>query len=177
MNLLIGVKVGRNDVEISMLQFVEDTLFLCEDSYKSVISLKATLRCFEIAFGLKIKFYKSKLDEINFERNAFDLYAKSLNCSLIRVPFKYLGVIVGGNQRKKQFWEPILSKLCDKLSAWKGRFLSLAGRICLIKSVLTALLLFYFSLFKASTQCIAELLVSKGVFFGRGEEIKNLYPE
>jgi len=65
------------------------------------------------------------------------------------VPFKYLGLEVRGNPRKKQFWEPIVSKINAKLSAWKGRFLSMAGRICLIKLVITVVPLFYLSFFKA----------------------------
>nr|AER13158.1 putative retrotransposon [Phaseolus vulgaris] len=65
------------------------------------------------------------------------------------VPFKYLGLEVRGNPRKKQFWEPIVSKINAKLSVWKGRFLSMAGRICLIKLVITVVPLFYLSFFKA----------------------------
>jgi len=64
-------------------------------------------------------------------------------------PFKYLGLEVGGNLRKKQFWEPVVNKIKASLSSWKGRFLSIAGRICLIKSVCTTIPLFYLSFFKA----------------------------
>ena len=67
----------------------------------------------------------------------------------MRLPFQYLGVEVGGNPRKKQFWEPVIKKLETRLSSWKGRFLSMAGRICLLKSVFTAIPLFYLSVFKA----------------------------
>lgn len=38
-----------------------------------------------------------------------------------------------------------MNKISARLSAWKGRFLSLTGRICLINSVLTALPIFYLS--------------------------------
>ena len=62
-----------------------------EDSYNNVISIKAILTCDDIAFGLKINFHKSKLTGINVERNSLKLYAKSLNYTFIRVPFKYLG--------------------------------------------------------------------------------------
>ena len=64
-------------------------------------------------------------------------------------PFKYLGLEVGGNPRKKQFWEPVINKINARLSIWKGRFLSMAGRVCLLKSVFTAIPLFYLSFFKA----------------------------
>jgi len=106
-------------------------------------------RIYEIASGLKINFHKSKLAGINVEGNTLGLFASTLNCTLIGVPFKYLGVVVGGNPRKTSFWESILNKLSDRLSAWKRRFLSLAGRICLVKSVLKSLPLFYLCFFKA----------------------------
>jgi len=34
--MLSGVKVGRNAVELCMLQFADDTLSLCEDSFRNL---------------------------------------------------------------------------------------------------------------------------------------------
>jgi len=42
-----------------------------------------------------------------------------------------------------------LNKLKARLSMWKGRFLSLIGRSCVIKSMLTTIPLFYLLVFKA----------------------------
>jgi len=56
-NLLRGVKVGRTEIECCMLQFVDDTLFMCEDSYSNIFTIKAILRVFELAFGLKVNFH------------------------------------------------------------------------------------------------------------------------
>ena len=148
-NLLRGIKVGRKEVVASVLQFADDTLFLCEDSYSNVLTIKVILRCFELASGLKINFLKSKLAGVNVRREVLEVYAKTLHCTLMRVPFKYLGLEVGGNPRKKSFWEPIIERLSAKLSIWKGKLMSLAGRICLVKAVFTAIPLFYLSFFKA----------------------------
>jgi len=176
MNLLKGVKVGKNEVEISMLQFTDNTLFMCEDSYNSVIFVKAILRCYEIASGLKIHFHKSKLASINVERNPLEFYAKSLNCILMRVPFKYLGVVVEGNPRNKQFWESILNNLSDRLSAWKGRFLSLAGRIHLIKSVLNTLPIFYSSFFKALTSVYNKIIsIQRSFLWAWGRDKRSIF--
>jgi len=51
-------------------------------------------------------------------KGTFDFYAKSLNCTLMRIPFKYLESEVGGNLRKKKFWKPMLNKISARLSAW-----------------------------------------------------------
>jgi len=40
-SLLSGMKIGRNEVEVCLLQFADDTLFMCEDSLNNVIIIKA----------------------------------------------------------------------------------------------------------------------------------------
>jgi len=64
------------------------------------------------------------------------------------LPFKYLGMVIGGNPRRMEFWNPIVDKIRSRLATWKGRLLSMTGRLCLIKSVLSSLPLFYLSFFK-----------------------------
>jgi len=146
--LLTGLKFGRDEIELAILQFADDTVFLCEDSYSNVVTLKAILRGFEVISGLKINFYKSKLAGINVLSHNMACYRKTLNCVQMSTPFKYLGLEVGGNPRRKKFWDPVVNNLKARLNVWKGRFLSMAGRICLIKSVLTAVPLYYLSLFR-----------------------------
>ena len=102
-----------------ILQFADDTIFLCEDSFNNVVTLKAILRGFELASGLKINFHKSKLVGINVQSSDVACYTKTLNCKQMGVLFKYMGLEVGGSPRKKQFWDPIVNKLKAKLSVWK----------------------------------------------------------
>jgi len=52
---------------------------------------------------------------------------------------------IGGNPGKEVFWRPIVVKIKVRLSKWKAKTLSLAGRICLIKLGINALPLFYLS--------------------------------
>ena len=134
---------------MSFLQFADDTLFFCEDSWSNVVVMKSILRGFEVASGLKINFHKSSLAGVNVQSINLLCYSKFLNCNQSGIPFKYLGLEVGGNPRKKAFWEPVLNKLKARLSVWKGWFLLMAGRTCVIKSVLNAIPLFYLSVFKA----------------------------
>ena len=47
--------------------------------------------------------------------------------------------------------------LGSRLSSWKGKSLSLAGKLCLIKSVLTSLPLFYVSLFSMPITVVKEV--------------------
>jgi len=89
----------------------------------------------------------------------------------MEVPFIYLGLEVGGNPRRKKFWEPVLNKLKSRLNVWKGRFLSMVGRLCLIKSVLSAIPLFYLSLFKPpEVVCKSIIRIQRRFLWGWGKE-------
>jgi len=174
-NLFSSIKIGREEVELCILQFANDTLFLSEESHNNLVTMKAILRGFEIALGLKINFHKSRIVGVNVNRNAMVCYAKTLNCDQMGVPFKYLGLKVKGNPRKTKFWESVLSKLKARLNAWKGRFLSMAGRICLIKSVITTRPLFYLSLFKAPDRvCKSIISLQRRFLWGWGKEKKSI---
>jgi len=150
-------------------------VFFCEDSYSNVVTLKSILRGFEIASGLKINFHKSKLIVINVHRNNLACYIKTLNCTQMGLPFSYLGLEVGGNPRKKKFWDPVLNKLKARLNVWKGWFLSMAGRICLIKSVLTSTPLYYLFLFRAPVVvCKSITRIHRRFLWGWGKEKESI---
>ena len=174
-NLLSGVKIGSKEVDVSFLQFADDTLFFCEESRSNVIIMKIILRGFELASGLKINFHKSKLASTNVQNQNLVSYSKILNCAQMCHPFKYLGLEVGGNPWKKSFWKPVLNKLNARLSMWKGRLLSLAGRTCVIKSILTAIPLFYLSVFKAPKSVYKSIISIQRKFLWGRERRKYQY--
>ncbi|XP_058728727.1 uncharacterized protein LOC131600410 [Vicia villosa] len=70
--------------------------------------------------------------------------------------FEFLGFSLGGSHRVLSWWEPTLKKLRSRLGSWKGRMLSLGGRITLIKSVLSSLAIFQLSFFVAPRRVIKE---------------------
>ncbi|GKV11809.1 hypothetical protein SLEP1_g23029 [Rubroshorea leprosula] len=77
------------------------------------------------------------------------------------LPFLYLGLPVGGNPHHLRFWKPVVEKFQSKLATWKGKLLSFGGCITLLTSVLSALPLFYFSIFrvpKGVVRIVIELL-------------------
>ena len=174
-NMLTGVKVGWKEIECSMLQFADDTLFMCEDSFSNVFTIKTILRCFELVSGMKINFHKSKLEGLNVDKFTLETYAKTLNCNTMRMPFKYFGLEVRGNPRKVHFWEPVVNKVRARLSTWKGRCLSMAGRICLLKSVFTSIPIFYLSFFKAPVSvCNRIMSIQRSFLWAWGRDNRSI---
>lgn len=107
---------GDEDVSVSMVQFSNDTLIIGEASQQNVLIIKCILRCFEMVSGLKVNFFKSKLMGIAVEGNTLSNFASSIHCRTSCVPFKYLGVMVGGNPRKTSFWDSVINKVQKRLA-------------------------------------------------------------
>ena len=53
-NIFRGFLVGTNNVEVSILQYADDTIFFGEASMENVKAIKDILRSFELVSGLKI---------------------------------------------------------------------------------------------------------------------------
>ena len=81
-NLCRGFQVGVNKVDINILQYADDTIFIGEASMMNVKAIKAILRTFEqCSFGA-----------IGMSEQWKGEAAKYLNCSLLTIPFIYLGI-------------------------------------------------------------------------------------
>jgi len=63
-NLFSGIKVEDKKVEVNLLQFVDDTLFVCESKVQNIMCIKAILRCFELSSASKLTSIKAKLVQL-----------------------------------------------------------------------------------------------------------------
>jgi len=89
-------------VEVSILQYADDTIFFGEATMENVREIKAILRVFELVSGLKINFSKSGFGAFRVTEQWKLDAAYYLNCSLMSFPFVYLGVPIGENPRRYQ---------------------------------------------------------------------------
>ncbi|KAJ9555157.1 hypothetical protein OSB04_009771 [Centaurea solstitialis] len=83
--------------------------------------------------------------------------ANKLDCKVESIPFRYLGLPVGGNMKLAKFWQPLVENFKSKLSDWKAHTLSIGGRYWLCRSVLGALGTYWFSLYKAPKSVLKQL--------------------
>ncbi|MCH96040.1 RNA-directed DNA polymerase (Reverse transcriptase), partial [Trifolium medium] len=157
-NLFKGFGVGSEGLVVSHLQYADDTLCIGEATMDNLWALKAILRGFELASGLKVNFWKSCLIGVNVTTHFMDMACNFLNCKQGVIPFGYLGLPVGANPRRCATWDPLIEKLRRRLSSWRNRFVSLGGRIVLINSVLNAIPIFFLSFLKAPATVIKKIV-------------------
>ncbi|GKU98550.1 hypothetical protein SLEP1_g11542 [Rubroshorea leprosula] len=119
--LLERVEVGLRGFKVSHLQYADDTLLFGEATEENVWAMKGILRTFELVSGLKINFNKSQLIGIGVEEEWLDKMAWIMCCKKGNLPFKYLGIPIGGSCRKISFWELLVEVFHKKLTTWKGK--------------------------------------------------------
>lgn len=88
-------------MEVSLLQFVDDTIFFAENTLQNIICIKSIMRSFELVFVLKVNFHKSSLGGIAVNAHFIHRYAHLLNCSSMSLPFTYLGIPIRVNLRRE----------------------------------------------------------------------------
>ena len=101
--LFSRLKVGDNNVEVKLLQFMDDTLFLCDSNIQNIHSIKVMLRCFEICFGLRVNFFKRKIGVVGVNRIMLDSFSEVLQCSIMNIPFIYLVLLQEVTQLRQLF--------------------------------------------------------------------------
>ena len=155
--LFEGFKVARNIPAISHLQFVDDALIFCGDDEDQIRNVKATLLCFEAVSGLKDNFFKSELIGIRMEKSQLHKYADISRCTVGDLPTSYLGLPLCVGSVNKTLWNPVMERLERRWSSEKANYLSIGGRVTLIKATLSNLLVYHFSLFKCPASVIKRI--------------------
>ncbi|XP_062085609.1 uncharacterized protein LOC133791706 [Humulus lupulus] len=147
-----GFSVGKDNVDVSHLQFFNDTIFFVNDE-ESLVVLLDILKVFSVVSGLSINLQKCQLLGINLNEEIVERQAKEIGCEVGQWPIQFLGLPLGDSPRSKGFWEPVISKCANRLDSWSA-FLSRGGRLTLIQSVLSSIPIYYLSLF-----CIPKSVV------------------
>jgi hypothetical protein len=111
---------------------------------KSRFSEVNILRC----PSLKINLYKSEIFCFGKAKEYEVAYLQLFGCKTSDFPFRYLGIPLHFRKLTDRDWKVIEERFEKKLSGWKGKLLTVGGRLVLINSVLSSLLMFMMSFLK-----------------------------
>ncbi|XP_016167993.1 uncharacterized protein LOC107610458 [Arachis ipaensis] len=133
--------VGGDNIELSHLQFVDDTILFCPQETETILTVSRRLTqrgsqqwahfstetetivnyvnyksFFDLMSGLSINFDKSTLISVNCEQEWVTDMCGLLGCTQATLPVRYLGISLGANPQLVKTWKPIIDKVEDKLS-------------------------------------------------------------
>ncbi|GJV02398.1 RNA-directed DNA polymerase, eukaryota [Tanacetum coccineum] len=104
---------------LSHLFYADDVVFVGKWDKMNVATIVNVLKCFFLASGLKINLIKSKLMGIGIPHEYVLSTTESIGCSILTVPFSFLGVKVVDIMSRRSFWEETIDKKLT-LIGWKN---------------------------------------------------------
>ncbi|GKU88292.1 hypothetical protein SLEP1_g2574 [Rubroshorea leprosula] len=113
-DLFQGVDIGPFGLNISHLQFADDTVIMGKADPTNIKAVKGILRWFELVSGLKINFNKSVLYSFHVSDEWGRMVAATLNCKSGSIPFTYLGMPIGDVMCRRKSWIPIIDNFKEK---------------------------------------------------------------
>ena len=128
-------------LSVSHICFADDLMVFLRADKKNARRLKTLLDDFSNLSGLKINSHKSA---IYFDSNTphQQWIASHLELSSGELPVRYLGLPLISKQLTAKECSPLIQAVRTRLLSWKAKLLSYAGRMELIKSVLSAMHLY-----------------------------------
>ena len=98
--------------------------------------------------GMKINYDKSEMIPMNLEDYEEKCMQETLGCPVGAFPIKYLGIPLHYEKLRREDVQPMIDKIVRRIAGWRGKLLSLAGRIVLIKTCLASIPVYLMSFFK-----------------------------
>lgn len=128
-NLFNGIQIPNRGSNVMNIQFTEP-------SQINVENLLRTLSYFQLAFGLKMNFYKSSITDIGICSTELECYMNILGCAIENFPLSYLGLPLPTLRIG-----PLLSINWSNalFGAQKSRYLSIGRKFTFYNSILSIL--------------------------------------
>ena len=146
-----------------------------EHDIEKANNLKLILSAFEQLSELKINFHKSELFCFGEAHEHIAEYTELFGCQLGQFPMSYLGILIHYRRLTNIEWKLVEERLEKRLSSWKGKLLSVGGRLVLINAVLSNMVLYMLSFFKLPKGVLTRLDYFRSRFFWQGDNEKKKY--
>ena len=145
---LSSVEPHLVDGGLSILQYTDDTILFLDHNLEQAQNMKIILWAFEQSSGLKINFHKSEIFCFGEAKNCESQYMELFGCNHGTFPIRYLSIPIHYRKLSNNDWMRVQEIFGKRLSSWKGKNLSIGGRLMLIYSVLRSLPMYMMSFFE-----------------------------
>ncbi|KAL9678548.1 hypothetical protein QQ045_016393 [Rhodiola kirilowii] len=124
---------------LSHLMFADDVIIFSKANSSSLNLVRDVLRTFHEWSGLSVNVGKSAIYFGGCSEPNKNALASIVNFQKGQHPFTYLGVPICGRSLKVSDFSIIIHKMTSKIKSWAAKCLSYAGRLVLVKHVLSSI--------------------------------------
>lgn len=172
-----GIKICRFSKPVSHLLYADDSILFFECSEMSILAVKRVLDTNCSWFGQRINNAKSN---IVFSPNVSVTIENQIS-QFVRVNItervgKYLGTWIDNGRNKEHIYNEIVDSVQRRISSWKGKLLSQASRLTLVKFVLSSANIHHLSCFKLPLKyCKVIDSICIDFFWGNNDGKKRMH--
>lgn len=106
---------------------------------------------------MRINYHKSKNIPLNLSEEQIHVAAHIFRCPIGSFPIKYLGIPLHFDKLRREDIQPLVDKILRKIASWRGKLLSYAARVTLIRTCLAGIHVYLLSFIKFSKWAIKTL--------------------
>jgi hypothetical protein len=172
-NLQLLAPLPCRGVRFRTSMYADDVVMFISPTARELGLVRGVLQCFGGASGLHTNLGKCSISPIRCTDEHLAIAAQEFPCGIKTFPCTYLGLPLSYKRLPKSSLQPIVDNVCRRLSPWLSKFYTSAGRLVLIKSVVTAIPI-YLSIAMDLPQWLLDFIDKRiRAFFWKGSETVN----
>lgn len=135
-------------MKLSHLGFADDLLIFVRGDLKSAKGVKEALKLLQLLSGLQVNINKSLAFFGSCNVQTKRQILSTLGFQEGNLPVRYLGLPLFSARMNENHCQPLIDKSQGRINQWHNKLLAFAGKIQLVKSVITGILNFWSSCFE-----------------------------
>lgn len=161
-------QIQHRTVQARLSMYADDVAI-----FKEVQVVSAILQEFGWASGLVTNTEKSAVYPIHCADLDLDQIMDSFQCQVKQFPCTYLGLPLHTRALRRVDVQPLIDKVSTRLPRWKGRLLNKAGRLVWVNTVLSAIPVYFLSVFQLKKWALKKIDKIRRSFLWKGDNDAN----
>ena len=154
---------------ITHMMFADDLLLFARADPSSVRLMHQAFEKFSAASGLSANLGKSSVYFGGIRETEQSAIQAVLPIPTGELPIRYLGVPLTSKKLSLHDCKPLIEKITERIKCWTTRFLSYAGRLQLVKSVLFGMQTYWAQIFLLPKKIVKEIETCCRIFLWTGQ--------
>jgi hypothetical protein len=149
--------IGATPIKFQTNLYADDAMLFLRPIAVDVTNLQHLLHQFGMATGLCTNIQKSQIFPIRCEGIDMPQTLKQFHVQQGQFPCKYLGLPLRIGRIRRENEQVLIDKVARKLPRWKCKLLNKSGRLTLINSVLSRMVIYHMTVFPLSKWAIKKI--------------------
>lgn len=153
----IGFHPKCKNIQITHLCFADDLMVFVDGTKRSIDETIKIFGEFAVCSGLRISLEKSTIFLAGVLEENRDAITAQFPFAEGSLHVRYLGLPLLTKRISAVDYEPLIDRIRSRMSSWTARYLSYAGRLQLLQSVIVSIVNFWIQAFRLPNQCITKI--------------------